>query len=227
MEPREIIVGAMTHSSSLGYFNASQLTNAIIADLTAAGYAIVKQDGSTPMSAISSEAVAGLVERLKEACSGHPHAKIAWPHRLLHEAVEAIVALRSERDGWRKIVGDIAATVPLPHVLKATGSTGDLIEWITAQSTRLSEQEAELARQREHIRKQAEDIMTLSKLVYDGNYRPVLWKDRADSLKAEVGKLRAALERIAQHGTVAGMHEQDRAGRLQEIARQALGGVDE
>lgn len=38
-----------------------------------------------------------------------------------------------ERDGWLKIVGDIAALVPLPSVIKATGTTGDLIDWIKQQ----------------------------------------------------------------------------------------------
>ena len=39
-----------------------------------------------------------LVERLRGACNGHPHAKIAWPHRILHEAAEVaagrLVAIR-------------------------------------------------------------------------------------------------------------------------------------
>lgn len=33
-----------------------------------------------------------LVERLRAECSGHPHAKIAWPHRILHEAASALEA---------------------------------------------------------------------------------------------------------------------------------------
>ena len=31
-----------------------------------------------------------LTERLRAACNGHPHAKIPWPHRILHEAADAI-----------------------------------------------------------------------------------------------------------------------------------------
>ena len=31
-----------------------------------------------------------LLERLGAACVGHPHAKIAWPHYLLHDAMDAI-----------------------------------------------------------------------------------------------------------------------------------------
>jgi hypothetical protein len=37
--------------------------------------------------------VSELVERLREACKGHPHAKIPWPHRLLHEAIAEIERL--------------------------------------------------------------------------------------------------------------------------------------
>lgn len=32
----------------------------------------------------------GLAKRLRDACVGHPHAKIPWPHRLLHEAADAL-----------------------------------------------------------------------------------------------------------------------------------------
>ena len=38
---------------------------------------------------------ADIVERLKAACVGHPHAKIVWPHRLLHDAIAEIKALRT------------------------------------------------------------------------------------------------------------------------------------
>lgn len=39
-----------------------------------------------------------IVQRLEEACVGHPHAKIPWPHRLLHDAVAEIVSLRQRND---------------------------------------------------------------------------------------------------------------------------------
>lgn len=38
----------------------------------------------------------GLVDRLRGACSGHPHATIAWPHRVLHEAAARIEQLERE-----------------------------------------------------------------------------------------------------------------------------------
>jgi hypothetical protein len=45
---------------------------------------------------------------------------------------------------------------------------------------------------------------------------------RATAAEAEVARRDAALQRIANPSTVAGMHEQDRAERLQGIARVAL-----
>jgi len=36
-----------------------------------------------------------LVERIRGACDGHPHAKIEWPHRILHEAADRIEALEA------------------------------------------------------------------------------------------------------------------------------------
>lgn len=37
-----------------------------------------------------------LIERINAACVGHPHAKIPWPHRLLHECRDRIEALEGE-----------------------------------------------------------------------------------------------------------------------------------
>jgi len=49
-----------------------------------------------------------LVERLRQACSGHPVAKIAWPHRILHEAADAIERLQKELETARESLADIA-----------------------------------------------------------------------------------------------------------------------
>lgn len=35
-----------------------------------------------------------IIDELNEACVGHPHAKIAWPHRVLHGAREEIERAR-------------------------------------------------------------------------------------------------------------------------------------
>lgn len=61
------------------------------------------------------------------------------------EAAELIARLTAERDGWMRIVGQIAATVPLPLILKATGSTGDLIAHFKAQADHIETLEARVA----------------------------------------------------------------------------------
>lgn len=39
-----------------------------------------------------------IIDDLRSACEGHPHAKIAWPHRLLHEAIEALESAHAALD---------------------------------------------------------------------------------------------------------------------------------
>lgn len=36
-----------------------------------------------------------IAEQLRNACRGHPHARIPWPHRMLHDAAEEIERLRA------------------------------------------------------------------------------------------------------------------------------------
>ena len=45
-----------------------------------------------------------LPERLREACKGHPVAKINWPHRLLHDAADEIERLRAENHRLRTVL---------------------------------------------------------------------------------------------------------------------------
>lgn len=45
-----------------------------------------------------------IVERLRVACNGHPHAKIAWPHRVLHEGADEIERLRCALRAVREIL---------------------------------------------------------------------------------------------------------------------------
>jgi hypothetical protein len=59
------------------------------------------------------------------------------PHKY-HSAAECIEALIAERDiarteaeRWQYAVGKIAATVPLPDTLKATGTLDDLINYLS------------------------------------------------------------------------------------------------
>lgn len=76
-----------------------------------------------------------LVERLRAACVGHPHAKIAWPHRLLHEAADTITRLVEEAAappvGALKAIADIREVTGL-------GAKPMLTELATAVKTLLS-----------------------------------------------------------------------------------------
>jgi hypothetical protein len=67
---------------------------------------------------------ADLVKRLRDACVGHPHAVIPWPHRLLHEAADRLRDIESDRDRLVDVVhrlqGEIsrlkaAADIPTDH----------------------------------------------------------------------------------------------------------------
>lgn len=63
----------------------------------------------------------------------------------------------------------------------------ELLNAIASSSDReLEELRAEVASQREHIRKQAEDIMTLGALCYDASNPPVLWKARCEEASREL-----------------------------------------
>ena len=87
-----------------------------------------------------------IIERLKEACKGHPHAKIPWPHRLLHDAIDEIERLNLEikqGEASRKPERvEVASSTPLPALseelekerkeLKACllDATDDIRHWI-------------------------------------------------------------------------------------------------
>ena len=53
-----------------------------------------------------------IIRRLTDACVGHPYALIPWPHRLLHDAISEIEALRLEKAN-APAAGD-AASDPTP-----------------------------------------------------------------------------------------------------------------
>ena len=55
----------------------------------------MSEDTETPRPADAAGRLDGLVGRLREACNGHPSAKIKWPHRLLHDAADAIEQLKN------------------------------------------------------------------------------------------------------------------------------------
>ena len=48
-----------------------------------------------------------LVQRILQACAGHPNAEIPWPHRILHEAADKVAELQQERDRLYKSIRNI------------------------------------------------------------------------------------------------------------------------
>lgn len=50
-----------------------------------------------------------IITKLLAACDGHPYARIPWPHRVLHEAREAIEKLRKDNARLRDALRDISA----------------------------------------------------------------------------------------------------------------------
>ena len=50
--------------------------------------------------------------------------------RHIVECVNNIERLRNERDQWKRGVGEICSAIPLPDVIKSTGTFGDLIAYI-------------------------------------------------------------------------------------------------
>ena len=74
-----------------------------------------------------------LVERLNTACVGHPHARIPWPHRLLHEAAAEIDRLRKVIAGpaaqQLRAAADLVPTDPLEEVMiEAAEKIGEMRE---------------------------------------------------------------------------------------------------
>lgn len=61
-----------------------------------------------------------IITRLNEACIGHPHARIAWPHRLLHDAIKEIETLRA--------VAETDAVAPTDMVLVPREPTEEMKE---------------------------------------------------------------------------------------------------
>lgn len=57
--------------------------------------------------------------------------------------------LRAELDGWIRIVGEIAASVALPEVIRATGSARDMIAYFKNLRDRAEKAEAALASTKE------------------------------------------------------------------------------
>lgn len=60
--------------------------------------------GAPPLPPAAEEPVAlGIAQRLREACDGHPHAKIPLPHRVLHEGANEIERLLGIALAWERL----------------------------------------------------------------------------------------------------------------------------
>lgn len=66
--------------------------------------------------------MADIVARLMSACNGHPYAKIAWPHRILHESADEIIALRTRAEEAEKRCEELEAA------LKPFATAGQIID---------------------------------------------------------------------------------------------------
>ena len=53
-----------------------------------------------------------LIDELRAACNGHPHAKIGWPHRLLHDAADRIEEMSMLLGEAYQVVGQFADYLP-------------------------------------------------------------------------------------------------------------------
>ena len=68
-----------------------------------------------------------ILERLKAFCVGHPHAKIPWPHRELHEAAAEITRLRAELAAARDKALEEAALEWLKPPISGTRNFAEIL----------------------------------------------------------------------------------------------------
>lgn len=82
------------------YGEQARLARLIHSEGDSGRHALAEDGGKRARAALSTkqeagrEAMSDIVERLRAACNGHPHAKIPWPHRVLHEGADEIERLR-------------------------------------------------------------------------------------------------------------------------------------
>lgn len=69
-----------------------------------------------------------IIERINSACVGHPHAKIPWPHRVLHDA-------RAEIERLRDLLGRFDR-----HFIECEGT--DYLDRVGEYSKAITKQEA-------------------------------------------------------------------------------------
>ncbi len=76
------------------------------------------KSGETPSSPALLTTQSGeqgdIQQRLLDACNGHPHAKIAWPHRLLHDAELTIGCPRACLAGAHELIAELSKSADKP-----------------------------------------------------------------------------------------------------------------
>jgi hypothetical protein len=74
-----------------------------------------------------------------------------------------IAAVELERDCWKEMVGKIAATIPVKDTIGATGTLGDMIEYLKSNQARIAELEAELKGWQDQFKAQFPDAIAALK----------------------------------------------------------------
>lgn len=106
------------------------------------------------MTAHLTQDEAELVARLREACVGHPHAKVAWPHRVLHEAADAISRIaeeRGQRDAADHALVDRYRD-PKSGVFSFPGDVAAIVLRLEAAEARATAAEAALSQMKEALK---------------------------------------------------------------------------
>jgi site-specific DNA-methyltransferase (adenine-specific) len=72
---------------------------------------------------------------LRQACNGHPYAKIPWPHRLLHEAADEIERLqnRHQRNSHRESAPTLCSFSASRGSASPANFSSETCEWATPQ----------------------------------------------------------------------------------------------
>jgi hypothetical protein len=106
------------------------------------------------------------------------------------EASQArIASLELERDGWMVMVGKIAATIPAKDTIGATGTLGDMIEYLKSNQARIAELEAALKTARDYV-----SDFSSGNIWILGHGGAVLTRFESDMPKADLERINAALK---------------------------------
>ena len=138
----------------------------------------------------------GLVEKLREACTGHRHAKIEWPHRLLHDAIAALQSKDEQIERQKRSIQELEESV---SALEAERQ--NIIATKREQIERLTQERDEA---REKALKQHGRAETYLNAAVGWERRAEAAEARVKELEEEVANLRAATNqsRLAFSGMV-------------------------